>query len=133
MASKVALLLFLVLEHTKWSLAFAACRLGRKIQKVFCPIRSECLLGRLELVRTVFVPRDSYFYFALLLVEFFPARLDFVFCPTNCSWVSEDDYSTANTSKFTETVVVNYDLLNNYQYESKILKDCSEYGQYDGM
>ena len=33
-------------EHTKWSLAFAsACRLGRKIQKIFCPIRSDYLLG----------------------------------------------------------------------------------------
>ena len=71
MASKVALLLFFVLEHTKWSLAFAARRLGRKIQKVFCPIRSEYLLGCLELVRSVFVPRGSYFSFLLFACRIF--------------------------------------------------------------
>ena len=46
-------------------------------RKRFCPIRSEYSFGRLELVRKEFVPRDSYFSFVFLLVEFFPARFDF--------------------------------------------------------
>ena len=77
MASKLAFLLFFVLEHAKCSISLATRRLGRKIQKVFCPIRSEYSFGRLELVCKEFVPRGSYFSFVLLLVKFFPARFDF--------------------------------------------------------
>ena len=35
--------------------------------------------------------KNSYFSFVLLFVEFFPARFDFVFGPTICPGVSEDE------------------------------------------
>ena len=76
MASKVALLFFFVLEHTKWSLAFAARRLGRKIQNVFCPIRSEYYFARPFATGPYSVcPQGLLFFFRICSSNFFPPVL----------------------------------------------------------
>ena len=90
MASKLAFLLFFLLQHTKWSLAFAARRLGRKKQKIICPTKSKYFLGRLDMVRKGSVIRGSYFSYLLLFLECFPTRFDFFLVANICPWVFED-------------------------------------------
>ena len=75
--------------------------LGRKL---FCSIRSEYSFGRLELERKEFVPRDSYFSFLLLLVEFFRLRPHYLPLGLRGCIIQRLDYIHETTEKVEKLV-----------------------------